>query len=202
MIRPAQLILAAALVATAATAAAQQPSVSQRVRGTVEAYDGKILTVHARDGRSVAIRLDDAATISAVKALALSDIKPSSFIGTVTMNNKEGKEEAIEVVVFPPSTKASEGIFPWDLQPQSSMVNATVATIAEQPHGRELQVTAKGESRTVIVPPGTPVVTLEPADRALLTPGTPVFVVAAVAADGSLSTTRVTAGKDGVAPPM
>jgi hypothetical protein len=47
-----------------------------------------------------------------------------------------------------------------------------------------------------------PVVTLAPGDPSLLQPGTAVFISAMKAADGTLSASRVTAGKDGVPPPM
>jgi hypothetical protein len=46
------------------------------------------------------------------------------------------------------------------------------------------------------------VVTPSPASPADLKPGEKVFLSATRAADGSLSTARVTVSKDGVAPPM
>ena len=56
--------------------------------------------------------------------------------------------------------------------------------------------------RSIMVPPEAPIVTFTPADRSLLVAGAPVFLGAAVAADGSLSAARIVTGRNGLAPPM
>jgi hypothetical protein len=95
-----------------------------------------------------------------------------------------------------------EGHYPWDLQPESTMTNATIESEVTGADGRELTVDAKGEKLKVTVPPNTPIVTFEPGTPAMLTPGTKVFVGATKAADGTLTAARVNAGKDGLTPPM
>lgn len=193
-------LLALVLIATALPAAAQ----TQRVRGSIEKLEGSVLTVKSRDGRVLPITLADNVAVSTVKAIALTDITAGSYIGTAAMKQADGSYRALEVLVFPEAARGTgEGKFPWDLEPDSTMINAAVGNVAAASDGRSLEVTHKGVTDKVIVPPGVPVVTFVPADKSALTPGTKVFIGGAQkGADGSLSTARVTAGKDGVDPPM
>jgi hypothetical protein len=57
-------------------------------------------------------------------------------------------------------------------------------------------------SQTIAIPPGIPVVALQPGGSGDLQPGVHVFVVATRSSDGGLTANRVLAGKDGVVPPM
>jgi len=198
---PFRLIILLALGCVIAdTAAAQTPV---RVRGVIEALDGTQLTVKLRDGDPVKIKLADNYAVAVVVPTDLASIKPGSFIGTAAMKQADGSLVALEVLVFPEAMRGTgEGHYPWDLQPESTMTNATVATLADSPKGRQMTLTFKGESNQVIVPPGVPIVTFEPGDKALLKPGAKVFVGTTKAADGSLSAGRVNVGKDGLTPPM
>lgn len=83
----------------------------------------------------------------------------------------------------------------------STMTNATVQGVQKGGGGETLALEYKGGKKTVLVPAGTPVVKMEPGDRALLAPGAHVFVIASREQDGSLLAKRNVAGKD-VEPPM
>ena len=76
---------AAVLAAIGAmSASAQQPS-TVRVRGTIEAVDGPILTIKTREGTDVKAKLDDKAMVVAVVKASYADIKRGSFIGVTGM---------------------------------------------------------------------------------------------------------------------
>ena len=69
----------ALLLATSASFA-QQPA-PVRVRGTVEAVDGPLLTVKSRDGQTTyKVKLTDNAAVRGIVKAPLSDIKDNSFI--------------------------------------------------------------------------------------------------------------------------
>ena len=175
---------------------------SRRIRGRVVSLDGKTLTVATREGPTVAIALADNFAVSEVTPLTLDAIAPNSFVGIASLH-RDGQDIAVEVLVFPEAARGSgEGSYPWDLAPESTMTNATVATVAAAADGRKLALTYKGGTREVVVPPGAAIVTVAPADKSLLVAGAPVFIGATVGADGSLSAARVTTGRNGVAPPM
>lgn len=68
--------------------------------------DGDILKVHRRSGETVSIEVQPAATVSAVKAIQLSEIKVGSFVGTAAMTGADGKLIATEVLLFPEAVAA------------------------------------------------------------------------------------------------
>jgi endonuclease YncB( thermonuclease family) len=192
-----RLALAAALgVLLAASAATAQTRVL--VRGTISKIDGKTVTVAAREGTTDTIRLADKWTVALVEPIAVSAIKPGSFVGIASLRN-----EALEVLVFPEAMRgAGEGHYPWDLKPQSMMTNATVATVAQASDGQTLKLDYKGGTQTIHVKPGTPVVTFAPGQQSDARPGAKVFIGAMKAADGTLTASRLNVGKDGMMPPM
>lgn len=192
-------LFAATVVLATLPAAAQTV---QRVRGTVKSFEGTTLVVDTREGPTVTIALAPNTTVNAVIPATLADAKPGTFIGTAAVGPKDHLRAA-ELLIFPESARGSgEGHYPWDLMPESTMTNATIESEVASTDGRELTVVAKGEKLKVTIPPGTPIVTVVPGTTALLTPGAHVFVPAQKAADGTLSASRINAGKDGLTPPM
>lgn len=185
----------------AAPALAQTPPV--RVRGAIVSLDGQVLTVKNRRGEEMKIKLADNFAVAQVVPITLADIKQGSFIGSAAMKQPDGSLKALEVLVFPETMRGTgEGHYDWDLEPNSSMTNATVEAVVEGTSGREMSLTYKGGKQKITVPPTTPVVTFQPGDKSMLTAGQNVFVVSQKAADGSLSAARVAVGKDGFKPPM
>ena len=174
-----------------------------RIRGTVEKLDGQTLIVKSRENQQLAVTLADDLSVSAVAKADLADIKPGDYIGSAAVKGTDGKLHAQEVLIFPEAARgAGEGHRPWDLTPDSTMTNATVAEVVDVAKGRLLKLKYKGGENEIEVPMEAPIVTLMPGDRSLLQPGTVVFISATKAADGSLAAARIVAGKDGVQPPM
>lgn len=114
--------------------------------------------------------------------------------------NKGGKLVAVEVHALPP--QAPQGHTPWDLQPGSTMTNASLEGIAQVGGGNEITMNYKGGSQKILVPPGTPIVSFVPGSRADLKPGETIFTVARQEAGGKLLTQRIAVSKDGVKPPQ
>lgn len=202
------LLAASALLATAGApmlAAAQTPD-QVRIRGTIVRVDASTLVVQDRGGEVVSLARPAGLSVSEVYPIKLSDIKRGSFIGTAAMPQADGTQKALEVVVFPEAARGTgEGHRPWDLLPQSTMTNATVADLAAAPNsvhgGQQLRLTYKGGEKTVIVPRDVPVVSFRPGTDALLVPGAHVLVNAQEK-NGTPTALRVTAGRNGFAPPM
>jgi outer membrane lipoprotein SlyB len=195
------LALVGAILLTASVAGAQTPA---RVRGVIEKIDDESMTVRARDGQAVVIQLSPNRSVVAVTKASLADIKPGTYVGIAALPQPgDPPFKAQEVVVFPENMRgASEGHYPWDLTPDSTMTNATVETMVTEVNGPLLTLKHKDGQTKISVPSDVPVVALGPGDRTLLKVGAAVFVPAQRAADGSLSAARVLVGKDGVVPPM
>ena len=193
----------AALVAFAVAGAALSQSAPTRLRGSITAIDGKTATIATREGASVKVNLADNWAAVLVVPTALSEVKAGSFVGIASLKGPDGALNALEVLVFPESARGSnEGHYPWDLQPESMMTNATVATVAAAGDGQTLTLKYKDGTQDIRVKPGIPIVTFAPGDRADVKVGAKVFLGAAKGADGSLTATRMLVGKDGLTPPM
>lgn len=198
------------LLAAVPLAMAQAPAnPTLRLRATIEKVDATSLTVRERSGEVITLVRPAAMDVSEVYPLALADIKPGSYIGTAAMPQADGSQLALEVVVFPEAARgAGEGHRPWDLRPESTMTNATVADLAAAPSsvpgGQKLTLRYKDGEKTVIVPPGVPVVSFKPGkadENVLLVPGAKVMITAQEQA-GKPTALRVIVGRNGFAPPM
>jgi hypothetical protein len=193
----------AALVALAMAGAALSQSPPTRLRGSITAIDGKTATIATREGASVPVKLADNWVAVLVVPTTLSEVKQGAFVGIASLKGPDGVQNALEVLVFPESARGSnEGHYPWDLQPESMMTNATVATVAAAGDGQTLTLKYKDGTQDIRVKPGIPIVTFAPGDRADAKVGAKVFLGAAKGADGSLTATRILVGKDGLTPPM
>jgi hypothetical protein len=218
MARLVSLAVGALGLAALATAA----SAEEHVRGVIKAVANDELTVSMPDGRPEKLKLGDQTKVSAASRADLGAIAKDAFIGTTAVEAKDGTLRAIEVHVFAEAMRgAGEGHRPWDLKPGSTMTNATVSgmdaakaggastmtnanvsDVAGAGGGKKLTLKYAGGEKTVIVPPGTPVIRLEPADRAALAPGAHVFAGGEKQPDGTVLVGRMFVGKGGVVPPM
>ena len=201
LVRP--LVIFAAVAASSLYAIAQQPPTPSRVRGTIEAVDGDVLSVKSRSGEDVRLHLTGDARVVGITRIALSDIKVGSFIGTTTVPGPDGGANAVEVHVFPEDMRGTgEGSRPYDLRPNSTMTNATVAQTVAGNDGHTLMIKYKDGEKKVVVSPDTPVVTYVPADKSDLKAGAKVIAFVKQLPDGSFETNRVSIGRDGLTPPM
>lgn len=172
-----------------------------RLRGIVQTVTPDTMMIKERSGEIVSLRLPDKLVVSEVFPIALADIQPGSYIGTAALPQADGTQRAIAVTVFPESARGTaEGHRPFDLQPQSTMTNATVAEVVAAPSGRKLELKYKDGEKTIVVPPEAPVVTFRPGDRSLLVPGASVSLTAQVI-DGQATALRINAGRNGFALP-
>jgi hypothetical protein len=199
------VVTAVALVlALSAGALAQSPQ-QVRVRGTIAAYAAGTLTVTTPTGpRTIALTPD--VRVQYVVASDFAHIAPGSWIGTAATQLPDGTLRAIEIHVFPPGATPGAGFHPYDLGASSTMTNGSVDTIGsaqvDNVAAHTLAIRYPDGKKTVVVPPGTPVVAFAPAAASALVPGAHVVLFALRADDGSLSATNVNVGKDGLVPPM
>ncbi len=193
-----------AVLFAASMAAAQQPP-TVRIRGTIEAVDGPMLTIKARDGNVMKVKLADNARITATVKATLADIKDGSFIGVTAMPQPDGSQKAIGIHIFMDSQRGvvPARFSPWDREPGSTMTNANVESTVASVDGQVIMVKYPDGEKKVIVPPNTPIVSFVPGNAGDLKPGAQVFIIAAQKMpDGSIVAPAITVGRDGAAPPM
>ena len=152
------------LLLVACAALAQAP---QRVRGTVEAFDGTTLSV-----AGAKIRVTDKTEIVFAQPIALAELKPGDFLGVTSMKNTDGKLIAYEVRRFP--KPVNPGHRPFDGRDDQTMTNATVEAMMQSASGRELTMTYAGGSAKIVVPESASVSTLVSGRPEQLVVGAPV----------------------------
>jgi len=196
---PCFVMLLAGILAFAATPADAQQK-PMRIRGTITAFDGNMLSVKSRDGQDLMIELGEKASVATAKAITLADLKQGDYVGSTTTTRADGALVAVEVHTIPRTVREGHG--PWDLLPGSMMTNANIESIVQSAGGQELVLVYKEGSQKILVPPGTPIVTTVSTDRSFLKPGEYVWLNAAVGADGKLTFSgRIQVSRDGVRPP-
>ena len=199
------LLLVAIGPMIALPAVAQTPAAAERARvaGTVEKLDGDRLSVSVAGSGIQTVMLSADAQIYGVEKRRFSDLKPGDFVASGGVRGTDGQIRAVELRIFPESMRGvGEGQRPWDVRPEGVMTNATVGTVSQTTDGGIVHVTYKGGESEYVVGPEIPVLAYVLADRTLLKAGAAVVTIAMKQPDGSLLTSRVTAEKDGVKPPM
>lgn len=185
-----------------ASAHAEEKKAVLNIRGSVVNLANSTLKVKTREGETVDVALADDWQVASVANAKVSDIKPGDYVGIASLPKDQGGDGALEVLIFPPALKgAGEGSFGWDLKPNSSMTNATVANSVKDVDGRTVTVSYHGKEKKISIPDGTPVVTIAPATKDDLVAGAVVFIPAEKASSATVAH-RVIVGKNGVVPPM
>lgn len=178
------------------------PGTRMGVRGEITGVSPDLLKVHANSGENLVINLTQDTKVRAVTLANIEDIKPGSYIGSAAIPQEDGTLKALEVHVFPPELAGSgDGHRPFDLVKGSSMTNGSVGDLVVS-NGRVLTVNYKGGQQKILVPEDVPIVNLVPGDRSLLKVGVKIVTFVTKSADGTLTAQSISAGKDGVTPPM
>ncbi len=184
------------LAASMAAVFAQETRVN--VRGTIAAFDGKVLTVRSKAGKDIIVDVPEAATFATTKAFTLADVKPGMTLGVTTIKRADGAVVAIDVRPIPAT--APVGLSSWDLAPDATMTNAVVEGTVASAAGQELMLDYKSGTVKALVVPETAMSQAVPGTRYDVKVGETVFVFARKTADEKLVAARVQVGKDGIKP--
>jgi hypothetical protein len=193
--------VAATLACNLAAAAAPATPVPARVRATIDAVSADSVDVTVKGGKHQTLKLAPDAKFMGVSLTDVGDIKSDSFIGSAAIPQPDGTLKALEVHVFPAGMKSGEGSYDWDLTPKSTMTNGTVGSVVVS-SGRTITVKYPNGEKKIVIPADVPIVRLEPGDRSLLVKGAHAVFFTKTEANGSLTVTRGSVGKNGVVPPM
>jgi hypothetical protein len=201
---PRLLVASFTAISVLASSASAQQTPPVRIRGTIESVDGNTLAIKTREGTEVKVKMTDDLTVVGIAKSSLSEIKPDSYIGVSALPQPDGSQKALAIHIFPEAMRgAAEGFRAWDLRPNSTMTNATVAQTVAGVDGQNIQVKYKDGEKKVVVPPETPIVAFVTGNKSEIKPDAKIIVFGAVKKDdGTLETNRIGVGLDGITPPM
>lgn len=202
LLRATRLATLMTLMVAGPALAQEAPGMRIGVRGEITGISGDAVRVHVNSGENVTVNLTPQTQVRAVTLANIEDIKPGSYIGSAAVPQADGSLKALEVHVFPPQMAGTgDGHRPFDLVKGSSMTNGSVGDLVVS-NGRTLTVNYKGGQQKILVPEDVPIVNLLPGDRSLLKAGVKVVMFVSQGEDGTLTAQSISAGKDGVTPPM
>jgi hypothetical protein len=189
---------------------AASPSYAQqtmRVRAQIEKVDGTTLSVKARNGSALTVKMSPDYRVAAMVKATLADLKPDTYIGVTAMPQADGTQKAVAIHIFQANQRGTgEGHRPWDL-PGTTMTNAAIETTVAATDGQVITVKYKQgdkvDERKFVVAPQTVIVRYVPGDKSELKPGVHIIIGSAKKMpDGTLEATALNYGRDGIVPPM
>jgi hypothetical protein len=191
----------AIVLALICAGAVAQPAPTQRIAGTVERADSRVLSVKPGDGAAVTVELAEKTAVFNVSKATLADLKPGAFIGVGAMPQADGSQRAIQVTIFAESQRGiGEGHRPWD-RPNSTMTNGTVDATLASVDGQVLTVKYRDGEKKIVVPPDATILVYSMGDVGELKPGVHVaFARARKKAEGIFEADRVNVGRGEVIP--
>jgi hypothetical protein len=193
-----------ALILTTSAAWAQQAP-PLRVRGTIEKVDGNTLTVKARGGETLTVKLADNVRVATMLKATIADIKQGAYIGVTAMPQPDGSQKAMGIHIFTEAQRKTVQArhSPWDREPGSTMTNANVETSVASVDGQVMTVKYPDGEKKIIVPPNTNIVAMAPGSKDDLKPGAAFIIMAAQKQpDGTLTAPAINVGRGGATPPM
>jgi hypothetical protein len=171
-----------------------------RVRATITSIDGGVLTVKARDGAEMKLKLADNAPVNEVVKASLADVKIGTYVAVTGMPQPDGSQKASALYIFPEAQRGvAEGHRPWDFAPNSTMTNATVDSQTTGVDGQTITVKYKDGEQKVLVTPATEITVATKKSAADLKSGQKILVFAAKKLpDGMLEAPNISFGDYGV----
>ncbi len=197
-------IVLSALLLSFSVAAVPGDKVIKPTRGVIDAVNGNTLQVTTRQGEKISVELTDNTKVNSVSQAKMEDIKPNSFIGTAAVPQVNGTLRALEVHVFSPELRGTgEGFNAFESADGkvNTMTNGTVGQLVNA-HGRTMTVKYHDLEKTVIVPDDVPVVLIAPGNKSMLTAGMQVVLFSIKNDQNQWVARSISAGKDGLKPPM
>jgi len=182
-------LIACAIALAAVPVEAQQKPL--RVRGTISAFDGTVLSVKSKSGDTTIV-LGEKSRIVFTQPIALADIKSGDFLGVTSAKGADGVLTAFEIRRFP--KPVNPGHRPFDGREDQTMTNATVSAMVQTASGRELTLTYDGGAQKVLVSEKAAISTLVPGNRSQLVPGAPVNLTARAGDGGRLTAISIQVG--------
>src|SRR5436305_14824552 len=120
-----------------------------RVRGTITALNGDVLSVKTREGKDINIQLAPDTQVAVPKKGTAADFKPGTYAGITSVKGPDGRLVAKRVHALGPQVPQMHGA--WDSIPNSMMTNANIENVAQASGGSELTMKTKEGEQKILV---------------------------------------------------
>ena len=197
-------MLTSVLIAGIAAPALSQEGTRVRLRGPLDVFEADTIAITTRDGGKIEVLMQPDWTVQSVIAVPLAEMQPGDFVGASAVKGEDGRMIAEAIHYLPVAIRErAQGDIPWDLTPESLMINADIAEVTAVGNGQiVVKMAHKDATYDLVIAPDTPIVKYGDGDKSQLVPGAAVYMSARHMPDGTYTATRVRAETNGVKPPL
>jgi hypothetical protein len=173
---------------------AESQQTDLRIRATVAKIDNNLLVFRGKANGISSVSLDSNTAVFISRPSSLGAIKAGDYVASAAVKGADGKLRSKELRIFPEALRGiGEGQRPTKA-PDTLMTNASVSEVVAAPEGQVVKVKYKDGTAELMVGPKVPITAVVAADASALKPGTRVSILAAKAADGTVTAKRILAG--------
>ena len=199
------------------TPSAPPAAATQRLRGTVQEFDGPFLTLRIPGRKTVTLGMTVATRIVRNRLMQLSDLQAGWYVAVEALKGADGKLRAQGIRVYPPGVRGvGEGLYPSAPDSPRLIVAGSLAQVAPGGIGGTLSLGFHGAApdasgacvghaagafgctgtADILFARGVPIVSIEAGNGAQLVPGALVSASAAANPDGTLVAVSVSIERD------
>jgi Domain of unknown function (DUF5666) len=190
---------------------------TQRVRGTVQDFDGPFLTLKLAGRKTITLGMTGATRIVRNRLMKLTDLQPGWYVGVEAIKGSDGKLRAQAIRVYPAAARGTgEGLYPAAPDSPRLIVGGSITAVTPGGIGGVLSLSFHGAApdatgacvgraagglgcsgaADIQFARGVPIMAIEAGDGSQLLPGATVSATTSANPDGTLVAVSVTIERD------
>ncbi|MDB5546094.1 MAG: hypothetical protein JWO64_3243 [Hyphomicrobiales bacterium] len=175
---------------------AQSPDTNDDVRisGTVEKFQGGIISISPSQGVTLAIRFDAGPGINSMRKGKVSDLKAGISVSAEAKNNPAGGLMASQLIVY---ESGSETVAGGQASTDPTAVVARLTEIGSTPEGPQLSLTYKDGERKLTLAKDAVIWIARPASADDIKPGSLITIAGRKPPEGEIKVMKASIGPSG-----
>jgi hypothetical protein len=165
-----------------------------RISGTVEKFQGGLISISPSQGVTLTVRFDAGPGINSMRKGKVSDLKTGSPVTAEAKSNPTGGLMASQVVVY---ESGSETVAGTQASTDPTQVVARLAEIGSTPEGPQLSLTYKDGDRKITLAKDAVIWIARPASAADIKPGSLITIAGRKPPEGEIKVMKASIGPSG-----
>jgi hypothetical protein len=184
------LIIGLMLAGAAVGSAQAQTSRDVRISGTVEKFDGRLISISPSKGITLVVRFDAGPGINSMRKAKPGDIKTGQQVRALTKTNPAGGVTAGQIIIYENGAEQSSP----DAVAEGTPPLAQVTDVGASPDGPVLSLTTKDGVRKATVAKDAVIWTARPASAEDIKPGALITIAGTKDGDAEIKVLKASVG--------
>lgn len=181
-------------VAGAAPALAQQSADDVRISGSVEKFQGGLISISPSQGVTLTIRFDAGPGINSMRKGKVSDLKTGIPVSAQAKTNPAGGLMASQIIIYENGSEKDAGT---QASTDPSQVVAQLSEITSTPDGPQLSLTYKDGERKISLAKDAVIWIARPASADDIKPGSLITIAGRKPPEGEIKVIKASIGPAG-----